>query len=1465
MTARTRLHRLWALASIVALLVAMLPVGSILTMPASAATAVFINEIHYDNTGTDTGEAIEVAGPAGTDLTGWSIVLYNGNGGAVYNTAGLAGTLPDQEAGYGTLSVAIAGIQNGAPDGLALVDAASSVVQFLSYEGSFMAVGGPADGMISTDIGVSQNGSGAVGNSLQLTGTGTMYEDFTWAAEAPNTFGAVNSGQSFDTGGPTPTPTPTDVPAGPASLVINEIDYDQASTDTAEFVEIKNIGTTTVDLSTITLELVNGSSGGALLYQSFALPAAMLAAGDYFVVCGDAANVPNCDLDVVPDTNLVQNGAPDAVGLRDSGTLIDAVSYEGNTGAPYTEGSGTGLADDPSVELAGISRFPDGSDTDVNNVDLSLRCATPGEANVSDSSDCVPAAPASLVINEIDYDQPSTDTAEFVEIKNTGSEPVDLSTVTLELVNGTGGGAVLYQTFALPSVTLAAGDYFVVCGDAANVANCDLDVLPDTNLVQNGAPDAVGLRDDSVLIDAVSYEGDTGAPYTEGSGIGLEDDPSVELAGISRFPDGSDTNVNNVDLSLRCSTPGETNVEASTGCVPIGAPDVVISEIRIDQPSTDNDEYFELGGAAGTALDGLTYLVIGDGTGGSGVIENATDLTGSVISASGFFVAAEGTFSFGTADLTTDLNFENGDNVTHVLVFEFSGANGDDLDTDDDGILDATPWTSVVDLIALVQEPNPPGGTEFHYGPPSIGPDGSFVPGHAFLCDDGWRIGSFSGGQDTPGAANACAPAVIEAKIHEVQGSGAASPLVGSTVIVEGIVVGDFQDAASGVHGDLNGFYLQEEDADVDANPLTSEGIFVFDGTSPAVDVQLGDLVRVEGDVSEFNGLTEITSFAGVTLMGSGQPLPSAASPTLPVSAVDEFEAFEGMRISLSQTLFISEYFNFDRFGEIVLTTERQFQPTAIEDPGSAAAADVAADNALGRIMLDDGRTSQNSDPAIHPNGSEFTLANRFRGGDTVANVTGVMDYAFGLYRIHPTDGASYTAANPRPAAPEDVGGRLTVASFNVLNYFTTIDTGAFVCGPAGNQECRGADNSEELERQRAKIVAALAAMQADVVGLIEIQNDDDTSVADLVAGLNAALGAGTYDYISTGFIGTDAIKQALIYRPASVEPVGSHQLLTSAVDSRYDDSRNRPALAQAFLEQASGSTFTVVVNHLKSKGSACGPGDDDPQQGNCNQTRTLAAQALVDWVATDPTGSGSPNYLIMGDLNAYDKEDPIDAILEGADDTPGTSDDWTDLVHLYQGEHAYSYVFDGQLGYLDHGLASGEMLASITGTTIWHVNADEPDILDYDTTFKQPPQDALYEPNAYRSSDHDPVIVGLALADQVAPELTVSVEPSELWPANHKYVDVEVTLSVSDAVDPNPTVVFISVFSDEPDNGPGDGNTINDIVVVDETHFRLRAERAAGGDGRTYTITYLATDASGNTTLASATVTVPMSRGKGR
>jgi len=168
-------------------------------LDARAAPAVFINEIHYDNIGTDAGEAIEIAGPAGTDLTGWSVVLYNGSGGAPYNTTSLSSLIPDLGNGFGTVSISYPanGIQNGSPDGIALVDAANSVVQFLSYEGSFTAVGGPANGLPSEDIGVSEAGSEPVGQSLQLSGSGTTYTDFTWTGAAAHTFGAVNTNQTF--------------------------------------------------------------------------------------------------------------------------------------------------------------------------------------------------------------------------------------------------------------------------------------------------------------------------------------------------------------------------------------------------------------------------------------------------------------------------------------------------------------------------------------------------------------------------------------------------------------------------------------------------------------------------------------------------------------------------------------------------------------------------------------------------------------------------------------------------------------------------------------------------------------------------------------------------------------------------------------------------------------------------------------------------------------------------------------------------------------------------------------------------------------------------------------------------------------------------------------------------------------------------------------------------------------------
>jgi predicted extracellular nuclease len=387
-------------------------------------------------------------------------------------------------------------------------------------------------------------------------------------------------------------------------------------------------------------------------------------------------------------------------------------------------------------------------------------------------------------------------------------------------------------------------------------------------------------------------------------------------------------------------------------------------------------------------------------------------------------------------------------------------------------------------------------------------------------------------------------------------------------------------------------------------------------------------------------------------------------------------------------------YFNFDRFGEIVLTTERQFQPTATYEPGSPEAAQLAVDNSLSRITLDDGRGNQNPDPAIHPNGLEFNLENLFRGGDTVANITGVLDYAFDEYRVQPTQGANYVPANPRPEGPDAVGGTATVASFNVLNYFTTLDDGGPICGPTEDMFCRGADTEEEFTRQRDKIIAALLVIDADIVGLIEIENHPgDVPTADLVSGLNALMGAGTYDYVATGAIGTDAIRQAFIYKPASVSLLGDFAILDSSVDPRFLDDYNRPALAQTFEVNETGGVFTAVVNHLKSKGSNCnaiGDPDTGDGAGNCNLTRKAAAEALVDWLAVDPTGSGDGDFLIIGDLNSYDKEDPIDAILAGG---------YTDLVFEFNGEDAYSYVFDGQLGYLDHAL-SNAALTDESGTS---------------------------------------------------------------------------------------------------------------------------------------------------------------------
>ena len=634
---------------------------------------------------------------------------------------------------------------------------------------------------------------------------------------------------------------------------------------------------------------------------------------------------------------------------------------------------------------------------------------------------------------------------------------------------------------------------------------------------------------------------------------------------------------------------------------------------------------------------------------------------------------------------------------------------------------------------------------------------------------DGQAIGTILN-DDTDPCAQAFTP------IYSIQGSGASAAITGN-VTTQGVVVADIEGAAAG-----SGFYLQDATGDGDA--ATSDGIFVFTGASNLVNA--GDVVRVTGFARERFNQTAIngsnSNTAAVTqVLNCGTGTVAATDVTMPFASLTFPERYEGMLVRFPQNLVIAEYFNYDRFGEIVLALPwlsgetRHFTGTAIDEPGAAANARTAA-NLLRRIILDDNQSAENPPSLRHPNGQPFALDNSFRGGDHAQNAVGALGFDFSRYRIFPTAAADYTASNPRPETPEELEGGLRVAAMNTLNFFLTIDTtrsdsGGGPCGGNANLDCRGADNDVpdddqhgfELERQRTKLLAALAGLDADVLGLNELENTPNVNPlggpGGIVEGLNEIFGAGTYADIDTGTIGTDAIKVGIIYRPGIVKPIGTYEVLDSTDDPRFIDTRSRPALAQTFEEIATGARFTVVVNHLKSKGSSCadiGDPDISDGQGNCNLTRKAAAEALVDWLATDPTGSNDPDFLIMGDLNSYAMEDPIDAVKAGPDGMAGNGDDYTNLIAQYQGTYAYSYTFDGQAGYLDHALANATLAPQVKGAVDWHINSDEPDILDYDVTFKPAAQENLYETNQYRTSDHDPVIVGLDLVN-VAPTIEVS------------------------------------------------------------------------------------------------------------
>jgi predicted extracellular nuclease len=588
-----------------------------------------------------------------------------------------------------------------------------------------------------------------------------------------------------------------------------------------------------------------------------------------------------------------------------------------------------------------------------------------------------------------------------------------------------------------------------------------------------------------------------------------------------------------------------------------------------------------------------------------------------------------------------------------------------------------------------------------------------------------WALGTHSRGAVNPGGGAPIPPPVTgpcettaTSEIGAVQGTGTATPFGGRTVTVRGTVVGD-------VPG-LSGFHLQ--DADGDGDDATSDGVFVF---SP-VAVDLGDTVAVTGRAAEFGGQTQISSQTAVAVCddGAAEDLPGAAPLDLPADDAAR-ERLEGMLVEPVDPLTVSEVFDLTSFGELTLSEGGLLvQPTEIARPGDEAQA-VAAENLLRSIVLDDGvsaRVTVTTRPYL-------TRNTPVRVGDELAfQQPVVLGYGFGAWRLQPADGTAagtFAPQNTRPGAPDAVGGDLQVGAFNVLNYFLTLE----------DDGGRGAETAAEFEQQAGKIVPAINTLDADVVTLMEIEDSDstgltpgnaDTALADLVTRLNRAAGYDKWAFVPMPEelydVDRDVIRSAIIYQVGVVQPVGAP---VGLVDEEVWDNAREPQ-AQTFSKD--GDLVTVVANHFKSKSPGSPTGDNvdaGDGQGAWNGDRVRQAESLASFVGR--LRQVDPDVISLGDYNAYTREDPIEVLRQAG---------LTDLGSRFDPER-FSYVFDAMSGSLDHALATASLTAKVTDAVHWNTNSVE------SFAYQYVGDEALYAADPFRSSDHDPLLVGIDLDER--------------------------------------------------------------------------------------------------------------------
>ena len=610
--------------------------------------------------------------------------------------------------------------------------------------------------------------------------------------------------------------------------------------------------------------------------------------------------------------------------------------------------------------------------------------------------------------------------------------------------------------------------------------------------------------------------------------------------------------------------------------------------------------------------------------------------------------------------------------------------------------------------------------------------------------------------------------------IADIQGTGDASPIQGKTVTTRGVVTAAYPE------GGLNGYYIQTPGtggADR-ADGAASDGIFVYSPDTVA-DTNIDDHVEVTGTVSEHYGQTQI-SVSASDLKTVDEPAEAVKPVEDAFPAGDEKrESLEGMLLQPSESLTVADNYNTNTYGEVVLATGEGTldQPTDVHRPGTPEAKALEAENLDREVVLDDGATVNflKADKDIPL--PYLSKEDPVRVG-AQANFTSpvVLGFDHEKWRFQPTTrltGDNAEAVQPtsftdtRTETPEAVGGQVSLASFNVLNYFTT--TGDQLSGcqyyddregnhitVRGGCDARGAANAESLKRQETKIVTAINKLDASVVSLMEIENsaafgkDRDDALATLVKRLNEAAGSEKWDFVDSPAAvpsDEDVIRTALIYQPAEVAPQNESTIL----DDQDAFSNAREPLSQAFApkdgtgEIEKDETFVTISNHFKSKGSGSGPGNEDSGdgQGASNADRVKQAEALVGFAGDQQEATNSDLVYLLGDFNSYTQEDPMQVFYEAG---------YKDIAAEKTDES--TYVYGSRTGSLDHVLAldasdeadgagtDATAFDSVTGADVWNINSVESLALEY-SRFNYNVSD-LFAPDQFRASDHDPVVVGL-------------------------------------------------------------------------------------------------------------------------